>query len=420
MAGTAFLVRIAGAAILFASHVLLARWIGRHEFGVYAYLWTCLLLGGALAPLGLAYSAQRFIPEYRASNDFARLRGFLAASRLYSAALGAAVATLAGLLVLLLREDIGADYFLPALLAAVAIPMFALSSAQDAIARSFDWMRVAIVPGFIVQPLLVLAIVASAYLLGYAPDAATAMAATALSIWLIVALQGSLLQVRLMRAVAAGPRRFETAHWFRTALPILLVDASYFLLACSDIMLLQFFVDASEIAVYFAAAKILAVVSFVHYAVSAAYAHRFSEAHFGGRRAALAELVADAARTTFWPSAALAVALLAFGWPILFLFGEGFTEGYKLLPLLALGLLARASMGPAERLFVMVGAQRLCAAIYAAALLLNVVLCLFLIPVFGLMGAALSTAIALSAESLLLFTFARSRLGLHIFFWRSG
>jgi O-antigen/teichoic acid export membrane protein len=420
IAGTAFLVRVAGAAIVFASHVLLARWMGRHEFGIYAFLWTCVLLAGALAPLGLAYSAQRFIPEYRMRGDLDRLRGFLTASRICSLALGAGVALVAGLLVLSLRERIGPDYLLPALLAAAAIPLFALSSAQDAIARSFDWIRIAIIPGFIAQPLLVLALIGSMYLFGATPGATTAMAATALAIWLMVALQGALLQGRLRHAMPAGRRVYETAYWFRTALPILFLDACYFLLAGADILLLQFFVEPAQVAVYFAAAKILAVVSFVHYAASAAYAHRFSAAHVSGRRAALADLVTEAARATFWPSAALVLALLVLGWPILLLFGDGFIEGYALMPLLAFGLLARASMGPAERLFVMIGAERLCAAIYAAALALNIVLCLVLIPKLALTGAALSMAAALTVESLLLFYFARRRLGLHVFFWRGG
>lgn len=100
------------------------------------------------------------------------------------------------------------------------------------------------------------------------------------------------------------------------------------------------------------------------------------------------------------------------------LFGAGFTEGYPLLFVLALGLLARASVGPAERLLIMVGEQRVCAAIYAAAFTVNFVLCFALVAWLGLIGAAISTATALTVEAVLLFVMARRRLGLYIFFWR--
>jgi O-antigen/teichoic acid export membrane protein len=82
-----------------------------------------------------------------------------------------------------------------------------------------------------------------------------------------------------------------------------------------------------------------------------------------------------------------------------------------------IGLLARASIGPGERLLIMVGEQRLCALIYAAAFLTNLALCVVMVPRFGLMGAAASTATALMVESALLFLMTKRRLGLHVFFW---
>jgi O-antigen/teichoic acid export membrane protein len=77
--------------------------------------------------------------------------------------------------------------------------------------------------------------------------------------------------------------------------------------------------------------------------------------------------------------------------------------------------MARASVGPSERLLNMVGQQRACALIYACAFATNLILCLVLIPRFGLLGAACSTATAVVCESVLLFVVTKRRLGLHIF-----
>src|SRR5262249_21128365 len=60
-AGVAFLIRVASAVLVYFSQVLIARWIGQHEFGIYVYVWTWVLLIGALADFGLASAAQRFI-----------------------------------------------------------------------------------------------------------------------------------------------------------------------------------------------------------------------------------------------------------------------------------------------------------------------------------------------------------------------
>ncbi|HEY0567208.1 MAG TPA: polysaccharide biosynthesis C-terminal domain-containing protein, partial [Xanthobacteraceae bacterium] len=126
---------------------------------------------------------------------------------------------------------------------------------------------------------------------------------------------------------------------------------------------------------------------------------------------------ADSIRWTFWPSVAATIVILAIGQPLLSLFGARFVEGYPLMLILAVGLLARASVGPLERLLSMLGEQRVCALIYGTAFALNLVLCLTLIPRLGLEGAAIATSAALVVESILLFLATKIRLGLHAFIW---
>ena len=417
MAGTAFVIRVVSAGIIYVSQILLARWMGGFEFGVYVYVWTWLVLVAGLAPLGIAYSTQRFIPEYTAANDGDHLRGFLTGSRLLSLGLGLAASCVGLALILLLGDLIDAYYRLPFLLALACVPAFALSSAQDGVARSYNWIFVALVPGFVAQPILVLAIIVTEHFEGFEVDAAVAMGATAVAIWTTVIVQAIVLQRRLRTQLAPGPARYEVGRWFKTALPIFMVDGFYFLLTYTDILVLKAFVDPAQIGIYYAATKTLVVISFIYYALSASFAHRFSEAHFSGRRDKLEAFIRDATRWTFWPSLVVALMLLALGKPILMLFGAEFTAGYPLLFVLVIGLLARASIGPGERLLIMVGEQRLCAMIYAAAFATNLVLCLTLVPEFGILGAAGSTAVALIVELVLLFVMTKRRLGLHVFFW---
>ncbi len=85
--------------------------------------------------------------------------------------------------------------------------------------------------------------------------------------------------------------------------------------------------------------------------------------------------------------------------------------------ILALGLLARAAIGPIERLLNMLGQQRACALVYAGAFAVNFGLCLILIPLWGMAGAAIATASALIIESILLYIVTKNRLGFHVFVW---
>jgi O-antigen/teichoic acid export membrane protein len=196
-----------------------------------------------------------------------------------------------------------------------------------------------------------------------------------------------------------------------------MVEGFYSLLAYSDVLVLQHFRPPAEVAHYYAAAKTLALVSFIYYSVSATTAHRFSGFHINGDHAGLRAFIAQSIKWTFWPSLAATALLLICGRPVLSLFGPQFTEGYPVMFILAVGLLARAAIGPIERLLNMLGQQRICALVYATAFGINIGLCVALIPRFGIAGAAAATATAFIVESILLFTVTKRRLGFHVFIW---
>jgi O-antigen/teichoic acid export membrane protein len=214
--------------------------------------------------------------------------------------------------------------------------------------------------------------------------------------------------------VAAGPRAYDARGWLAVSLPILLVESFYLLLSYTDVLVLQQFSTAEEVGVYYAVVKTLALVSFIHYAMSATTAHRFTEYNAAGDTERLAAYVRHAIVWTFWPSLAATLVLLALGKPLLWLFGPQFTAGYGIMFVAAIGLMVRAAIGPVERLLNMLGHQHACATAYALAFAANLALCLVLVPRFGGYGAAASTSAALTLETVLLFWIARRRLGLHV------
>ena len=417
-AGMAFVIRVVAAGFVFVSQIVLARWMGRFEFGIYVYVWTWLVLLGGLMPLGISIAAQRFIPEYTKRGDPDRLRGFLAGSRWLCFGLGTAGALVGVALIWLLQNQLAPYYILPFALACACLPAYATSDCQDGIARSYNWIDLAIGPVFLARPLLVLGIMALVFATGWPVNANAAMAATTIAIWATCAIQFLLLERRLRSKVERGPRHYEPGVWLKTGLPIFMVESFYFLLTYTDILVLELYAGPGEVAVYYAATKTLALVAFVYYAVSAATAHRFAEYHVAGDREKLEAFLAGAIRWTFWPSLVATIGLLALGKFVLQLFGPGFDQGYPLLFVLSVGLLARAAIGPVERLLMMVGEQRVCALAYGLAFILNLLLCTLLIPRFGGLGAAMSTATALIVETILLFFATRRRLGLHVFIWR--
>ena len=92
----------------------------------------------------------------------------------------------------------------------------------------------------------------------------------------------------------------------------------YTALTTTDVLVLQQFRPADEVAHYYAASKTLTLVTFVYFAVAASAAHRFAAYHVAGDRDGLESFVVVTIRWIFWPSL---VAMLAIGLYLLSLIG---------------------------------------------------------------------------------------------------
>jgi O-antigen/teichoic acid export membrane protein len=415
VAGKVFLVRVASALLALVSQVLLARFMGSFEFGIYIYVWTWVLMIGALSDMGLSSAARRFIPEYTELKALDHLRGFLSGSRWLAFAIATAIGAVGAIGVTLLAPWLDHYAIIPLYLACVTIPIYGLVQAQAGIAQSYDWPNLALMPFYIWRQLAITVLMGLAWLLGAPTDAVTAMIVAVVTTWLVTIGQLVVLERRLKKQVPPGLKVYEPKIWLATSLPIFVVEGFYLLLTYVDILALEYFGTPDDVAVYYAGARLLAIVAFVYFAIAGATTHKFTQYHVAGDKERLAAFFKETTRWTFWPSLAVCAGILAFGKPLLALFGGNFEHGCVVMFILAVGMLARAAVGPAERLLNMLGERKQCASVYAIAFATNLALCVLLIPRIGIEGAAIATSTALVLESFMLYRIAKRRLGFHVF-----
>ncbi|WP_306141977.1 lipopolysaccharide biosynthesis protein [Roseibium sp. MMSF_3412] len=415
MAVSTFAVRVAGAGLAFLSQIVLARLLGAYDYGIYSVAWTFVIVLGVMACGGFSTSASRFIPQYRQTGDLNGLRGFLSASRQAAFLIGVGTAALAITGVFLARPFIAPTYVEPLVIVFLALPFFAFGLVQDGIARSHDWPSLAMLPTYIWRPLAILFLLVAVSVAGMPATATTAAIIAVAATSLVAAYQYVHLRARLPSKVPKGPARTDLKTWLAISLPMLMVEGFLQLLTSADVIMVSFFQSPDEVAVYFAASKTLALVHFVYFAVRAASAHRFSSYKHNEDRDGLAAYTRQATLWTFWPSLAAGLALLLVAPLLLRLFGSGFEDGYPLIALLMIGVLARASVGPADALLSMTGHQKTCAGVYAATFVVNVLLNLILIPLLGLAGAAIATSCAILFEATALAIAARRKLNVTTF-----
>ena len=214
--------------------------MGSFEFGVYVYVWTWVLLLGGLVDLGIATGAQRFIPEYTGTSQLDMLRGFLSGSRWLVVAMATAWAGLAALGVWLCSARISHSYeIMPLYIACAGLPLFTLGRLQDGMARSFDWINLALMPPYVIRSLLLIVAMGAAWWLKLPTDASTAMLAAVATTWVTVIGQTLVMNRRLAKKVEPGPRSYAAGAWLAASLPIFMVEGFYLLLTHADVLLLR-------------------------------------------------------------------------------------------------------------------------------------------------------------------------------------
>jgi O-antigen/teichoic acid export membrane protein len=415
----AFAVRVLSAGLLYLTQIVLARWMGGSEYGIYVAVWTWVLILGAMSHLGLNLASIRLAPSYREKGDFDHLRGLIRGVRLVALGGGTAVMGVGLLGVWLLHDRMQGDFVLPLCLAFVCMPLYALTDVQDGIGRGNGWMSVALIPPYVLRPLLLLAGMFLANAAGLPMSAAMAVGAAIVATWLAGILQAAFMNRRVHATIPAGLHRTDFATWFRISAPLLVMMSADLLLQNTDILVVSRFMSPADVGIYFASGKTMALIMFVHYAVGSAVAHKFAALSARGDQEGLREFVKDSVNWTFWPSLAGAVLILALGRPLLWLFGPQFEVGYPVMCILVVGFLFRSAMGPAEYLLNMLGEQKLCATVLLCAAVLNIALNFALVPAYGLIGAASATAISLVIAALMNAIVVWRRLDIKIAIWKN-
>jgi O-antigen/teichoic acid export membrane protein len=171
-------------------------------------------------------------------------------------------------------------------------------------------------------------------------------------------------------------------------------------LVWADTLLIGALRSSAEVGVYNVATRLVSLATFVMPAINGALGPRIANLHHRGESESLRRAYAVATSWILRLSLPGFVALLAFPDELLRLFGRGFLEGAAVTAVLAVGKLIDAGTGPCGLMLNMSGRPLWSTVANLAALLLNVLLNLWLIPAHGILGAAVAWALALGTVNL--------------------
>jgi O-antigen/teichoic acid export membrane protein len=408
-ASTALFTQALSVGVTYGTQVFLARGMGAAAYGVYEYVGTVGILLGFLSGMGLSSAVLRFVPQYRVRQDWSLLRGIIWGSwgqTVLVSFLVAAVGT--GLILRFYESDRTA-----LLLGMASVPLLAIMRLQLEMARGLQRIALAYMPTLLLYPVLML--VAA---IGWVQwqGKLTSVSAIALSLGtlaLVLLVQGWLCYRGLPLEIKRASPTFEFRQWFWVALPLLFIDGSYLILNQTDTLMIGSFLGSEEVGIYNAAVKTAGWVGFILVAVNAIAAPMFSALYAQGERAELQRLVSTIARWIFYPALLVALVLALFAEPVLALFGAEFVAAKWALIALMMGQLVNVGAGSVGYLLMMTGHHQQCARVVGCSAVLNVVLNWVGIPMFGILGAAIATAISMAVWNIWLYRLVVKYLGIN-------
>lgn len=405
--GIIFMGRLFEYAGRFVLGVLLARFMGSEQYGVYALASTVLAIVTGFAMVGLGEGLVYYIPRFRNQNDDNSIWGTL----LISLSVPLTVSLVASVGILFMGDVIVSWFHEPQLLAvlpvvSLAIPLNVLMLIAIQITQGFKRMRYKVIAQDITLIIVKIVLVIPLIFIGL--NAVLAMATHTIGLLIAAILPLYFLHTRLFPL--NRPLTSATFHWkalFSFSLPVYF---THLIMTFGDqlqTILLGILSTSVAVGVFTAAYRVSMIGKMFHASIVMVAMPLVSDLYSQKAWPELGHFYQTVTKWTFTLNLPMALIIFLFAEPILLIFGESFITditftigGYRIaagpLALIILGLanLTGAATGICGVIITMTDRPWLNTFNSALALSSTLALNIWLIPLWGVVGAAVAQLVA--------------------------
>ncbi len=179
----------------------------------------------------------------------------------------------------------------------------------------------------------------------------------------------------------------------KQGIPMMLSNSLIYLMVWIDTLMLGIFRTEAEVGIYNIAFRISMFLTLSYVAITAIAAPEFATYNSKSDRDGLQNAIGKANRLIFWTTFPAALAIILFSTPILGVFGNEFSEGSIALLLLITGRFFFSLSGSRGIILAMIGKQNVDQYISMTIVVIDIILNLIFIPLWGINGAAFSTMV---------------------------
>jgi len=412
LVGGTLVLKITGQGLLFVVMVLLARLLGERSYGQYVFALAWMRICVLLVKFGYDTVMLRFLPTYAVEGKWNLARGLLRAAVTVTLAVWLFVAAAAAAVVTGLAERLEPGLAQTLLLAVGVVLVQALVEQGMAVLRSWNRPLLAVLPNFVLRPVLVAVLVlAGLFAFDLPRDSSLAMGAMGVASTVCLALIVLWCVRSAPAALAAEKARDRAPEWRPLAVTMLFISGVHVIMTQTDTIMVGMLLDSTQAGYYGTAVRLAGLVLFGLMAATNVVAPRISASHAAGDKQGLQSMLDATSRGVLMFTLPVALVLGVAGRFVLGFWGESFTTAYTALLILVGAQTVSAAAGPNGILLNMTGHERAAAMVMGLAALLNVALNAVLIPRWGLTGAGVATGLTTVLWNLTLVAHARRKLG---------
>ena len=395
--------------------VYVARVLGAELLGVYALGMTLVSLVQLVGCLGLNGAAARYVAVYSANRQHEDLRGFLTRSIgivfSFNLILSIGLVFWGGWIARHLYHSRALAHYIP--LFAVLTVLGAVNVFYSQVLGGFkDVAKRTIITNFVgsilVGGLTVILLALGAGMNGYL----WAQIVNSIIVVTLLIVVGWRLTPKAARfAWRTLPRIDPEVKGFAAA--AFGMNAMEFLVSQADKVLLGVYLNPALVGIYVVASSLSALIPLILQSVNQIFAPIIADLHSRKRNDVLEKLFQCLTKWVVGLSLPLAFVVIGFAAPLMSIFGVAFEAGWPVLVIGAVGQVLNCGVGSVGYLLFMSGNQKRLMRVQFCMVAVSLLMNITLIPVLGIIGAALAAAVINVAGNL--WNLAEVRKALQIF-----
>ena len=386
-------VNIIGSGLAYLSHIYIARMLGLDGFGHYSFVLSVISILVLASQIGVDNLFIRMVPKLTASGDSGLLRGILLTGIISVFFIGSALAAITYYSYTYFFHDVEKALIESLAIGMAIVPFLAIMFTYQAIFTGDSRAIMSRTITEIIKPVIFIGLLVLFAGLGVLSSAASAMALNLLSIIVIIVISLVIfLKSKTWEGKSLGFFKRDTMLLSSVSLPLFFFFIFQQTLIQLDTVMLGTISGTDVSGAYWAAARLATMVALPLYAVNTIIAPRISAAFSAGK--SLQEIYRSAILLALPMCIAVYLVFVFFGEYFLWLFGNDFLQMQPELLVIGAGYIIAALMGPVDYILTMTKHEKYCAKMAVLFAAVNIAMNLVLIPIYGSMGAAISTAVS--------------------------